>query len=338
MKKYKKQTKELGIPVLSAGDIILPEVEMEKYTKIENLLLAGLGGMKTFVFEEGNFHIEEQDETNVVVSLHANGYNSASGIVGGCYFKGKQRLVWDNLVKGREYYLYIKKNERLDVNPSDFTTISKRRRKDSDLYCLMAVVDLTTDYTIDTSPIGKRYSRDVYDHLINNENPHGETLVQSTLKVLDKIKFNLTGNSIPLNINDSRDNKLPVIQTDGELVFSDKRSTIQISDDKNEKLNRDGSLFNVLNSLSEDIQSLKNGSSGFETDFLYYEGSEDMKFTIQNSKEILAVNHCVVSSGDDGIFPDVTIKILNRKTFIVNADFECKLNLTVHYRIVDLDE
>ena len=50
---YKQKTPHLGIPVVGNRDRISPDVEMRKYTIIENMLIAGTQGLTEVVFDDG---------------------------------------------------------------------------------------------------------------------------------------------------------------------------------------------------------------------------------------------------------------------------------------------
>lgn len=202
--KYKHRTPLLNIPVVGKGDSILPDMEMRKYRIIENMLLAGTGGTKEVVFDDGTYSLQADGDT-YVVSVHAGGtFPSMHGLVGGHYFKATSKVAWEGLKRGKLHLLYVKATPSM---PHDCTAVRlvSSTTKLGRGSLLMATADLRGDIAdIDSSPPGKVYAEDVAAHVADNSNPHGSTLQQDELSVAkrlvlgDDVEVEVAGSSMPV--------------------------------------------------------------------------------------------------------------------------------------------
>lgn len=188
-KKYKQRTKVLGIPVLGDGDYIVPEVELRKYQIIENMLLASTSGIKNCLFSEGDLALEKAANETFIVVLRANGGSaSATGIIGRSYFSAPSIVRWEGLVVGKRYYLYLVGSPKTLVEPSMVRPVVSEFEKKEVLGILMGTVDLTGPAGIlERVPDGKVYARDLMRHISDDENPHGEFLLQDGLVIRKKM-------------------------------------------------------------------------------------------------------------------------------------------------------
>ena len=182
-KGYKQRTKAFNIPVLGYGDKIWPELEYRKYTIIENLLLAATRGGVNCVFDEGSLVVRRQENGKYCVRLLASGSHCAAmGICGGAFFKTKSTIEWSDLETGKKYLLYLKTSPKTFEDYSDVRAISSDAKLMESTVILMGAVDLIGEkIVVDKNPVGKLNSRDLTEHILDNENPHGESLVQDEL-------------------------------------------------------------------------------------------------------------------------------------------------------------
>jgi hypothetical protein len=188
---YKQKTKLLGIPVIDYGDKLRPELEMLKYTIIENMLVAGLRGAASAVFDEGDMNIVRGEDGKYRVTLAVTGDSpSATGTVGGAYFAARSSVSWEGLEEGSSYFLYIKGTPKTFLEPSEVRTVASPRRLLDKGSVLVARVDLQGDRpSLDRSPDGKAHAKDVVRHVLGQANPHGEKLVQDKLLVKKTMAF-----------------------------------------------------------------------------------------------------------------------------------------------------
>lgn len=183
--KYKNRTKLLGIPVPGYGDAIWPELELQKYQLIENMLMAGLRGAVNSVFDEGDMAVRQVENGTYRVTLSATGnHSSAEGTVGGAYFKAPTSVVWEGLKDGTTYFLYLKGSPKTFADQQDVRPVSSPRRLLDKVSVLVAKVELNGDSSVvDRSPDGKMHARDFENHVMDWDNPHGMKVSQDELMV-----------------------------------------------------------------------------------------------------------------------------------------------------------
>ena len=184
-KSYKQRTKVLGIPVLGDGDRISPEVELRKYQIIENMLLAGTQGLRNCLFTEGDLVLEKQTDGKFCAVLRALSASvAATGVISGSYFRAPPILKWENLETGKLYYLYlIGSPKTLTEHDMVRPVVSEFEQKDKQ-GILIGIANLKNGVSaLERYPRGKVYARDLGKHISDNENPHGESLVQDELVV-----------------------------------------------------------------------------------------------------------------------------------------------------------
>ena len=188
-KTYKQRTKFLGIPVVGNDDGIWPEVELKKYQIIENLLLAGLKGMQNCIFDEGDLALEKKQDGEFFAILRPSGISPAlEGIVGLAYFFSQDALMWDNLVAGKMYYLYVTRTPHTFSDSSSVRAVALEHEQSSKLMILVGIVDLKSDNpSLDRNPTGKVNIFDLTQHSMESDNPHGNNLVQDELVIRKKL-------------------------------------------------------------------------------------------------------------------------------------------------------
>lgn len=194
MSTYGKKTKHFEIPVLAYKDRIDPEVEMRKYTIIENMLIAGTYGLSEVVFDDGSYVVDQEGDTFTVRLTAGGSFPSAKGLVGGFYFHAPSEVKWEDLKKGFEYYLYIRATAKTPHMSESVRMVSSTRRLEGRAL-LMAYINLRDEVAVlNTEPDGKVYSSDVARHASDSSNPHGMELVQETLRVTKRLE--LTSDSV----------------------------------------------------------------------------------------------------------------------------------------------
>ena len=187
--KYKQRTEHLGIPVVGKGDGIYPDVELRKYTIIENMLIAGTQGLKEVVFDDGSYVMEMDGDTYTVKARAAAPTPSIHGMVSGFYFKCASVVKWEGLKKGYSYFLYVKATPDTPHKSSSVRMVSSTVRIGSGAL-LVATVDLREEVPeLEVYPDGKVYSQDVARHVADTTNPHGRRMTQSELEVMDRLSL-----------------------------------------------------------------------------------------------------------------------------------------------------
>ena len=182
---YKQFTKHFGIPVLGYNDGIWPEVELQKWQMIENMLIAAMRGNVNAVFREGDLRIQQESNGTYTVRLSATGNEpSVQGAVGGAFFDASSSIAWTGLVVGQSYYLYVKGSSNTFQDSSDIVPIASVSRLTTNFATLIAKADLMADKpTVDRNPPGKVNARDLAQHVLDYDNPHGDKVVQDEILI-----------------------------------------------------------------------------------------------------------------------------------------------------------
>ena len=211
-KTYKQETPILGIPVLGYKDKILPEVELYRWTIIENMLIAGTQGVRECVFDDGYYRlVKTSDDTyDVIVGATGGQPDAAHGMVSGTYFKTASELRWKDLKNNNKYWLYLRGTTATIVNPAAVrAVISRHRLAETDNCLLMASVNLREgEPVVNPFPDGKVYSKDIARHVSDKENPHGRRLYQDELVITDNLVLR----------NQNGDSPTIEVEVDGEVV------------------------------------------------------------------------------------------------------------------------
>jgi len=196
MSLYKQQTKHLGIPVLGYKDRIHPDMEMRKYTIIENMLIAGTQGLSEVVFDDGSY-TSGNDGSEFYVRLAAGGsFPSARGIIGGFYFHASPELKWTGLKNGYFYYLYLKATPKTPYQCDAVREVSSTFTLGRDSL-LLATIDFRDEVPVlNTEPDGKVYSADVARHASDSSNPHGRKIEQEELEITKSLVLRSTASIV----------------------------------------------------------------------------------------------------------------------------------------------
>jgi len=224
--RYKNKTKILGIPCPGYGDRIWPEMELLRMQIIENMLLGGMRGALNSVFEEGAMRILVDENGKYRVTLLATGNApSATGTVGGAYFKAPSSVAWEGLENGRTYLLYLKGSSKTFQDPSEVRPIASERRIMASNVVLLAKADLRGDNPVlDRNPDGKVNSRDLIQHVMDYENPHGDRQIQDELMIRRGLVFE---DEAILEVGEDHDAiKIPVKQI--ALAIQDRVKTTKV--------------------------------------------------------------------------------------------------------------
>jgi len=191
---YKQKTEFFGIPFISNDETVSEAEEKKAANIIENQLLAATKGVRCAVFEDGHYRLVDNVDGTYTVMLVGTGERIAfEGIVNGGYCYSKNPVLWEKLIKGKTYHLYVKFTSDLYADEHAFKPITKENFPYGDnvfnvLY--LAKIDLSVDKpAVDAHPNGKVYGTDIAHHANDKTNPHGRDLVQDNLDVQKSFKF-----------------------------------------------------------------------------------------------------------------------------------------------------
>jgi len=209
---YKQATRYFGIPVLGWEDTVRPEVELLKWQMIENMIVAAMRGNVNAVFEEGDIRIIRDSNGTYTALATATGNNpSIRGSVAGAYFDAPSIVEWKGLEAGLSYYLYIKGSTKTFYNSKDITPVASKVRLQTKYATLIAKADLTRGTpVIDKYPAGKVNARDLAQHVLDDDNPHGEKTAQDEILIRNRLAIG-DGNNADLELDvDGRVHHIPV--------------------------------------------------------------------------------------------------------------------------------
>ena len=186
---YKQATRHFGIPVPGFKDGIWPELELKKWQMVENLLLAAMRGNVNAIFREGDMRIIKESDGTCSVFMSATGNEpSVQGAVGGAFFEAQPSFVWDKLEIGQSYFLYVRGSTDTFQDQRAVSPVSSITRQRNPYVTLVAKVSLIGDkFEIDRNPPGKINARDLAQHVLDYDNPHGDTLVQNEMLIRNRL-------------------------------------------------------------------------------------------------------------------------------------------------------
>lgn len=199
---YKQKTKFFQFPVPGYDDGIWPAVELKKWQMVENLILAAQRGNVNAIFREGDLRIKQERDGSYSAILTATGNEpSAQGAVGGAFFESKSTIVWSGLQVGNAYYLYIKGSNKTFYDAQAVVPVASITRLITPYVTLVAKADLTSEtLSIDRNPPGKVNARDLGQHVVDYDNPHGDKMIQDELLIRNHLALG-NGNDVDLEFD-----------------------------------------------------------------------------------------------------------------------------------------
>lgn len=220
-----------NIPYPLEGSFISEDQERRKAQIIENQLLAANRFADCVVIHEGEYEIIEED--GVFLRLSSYGRNpSIMGIVNGGLCLTYSTLEWEKATPGYKYYCYIDWTSEMFEEHEHFNLSMSKEPKNSRKSLLVATLDITSRKpSLDIRPEGKLYADSFSSHLWQTVNPHGHRMKVENL-ITDKVS------------------------SDNELVLSDNRTTLKLSDDEHQKFNY-SSLMGAIAGLAQEINELR---------------------------------------------------------------------------------
>lgn len=186
---YSGRTDFYNIPYMKAGDILIEDNERQQLQIIDGLLYAATMGGSNCIIQDASYTLSNTTSANASLLLSASGEHVITALV------GKRVTVLEDpatlsLPSGGTYYIYLRTTENIDSDPTSCEVVSLTERNDSDGSILLAIVDYSgASATLDTDT-GKLYLTAIQSHILDNVNPHGDTLEQSTLNVTSHLRVN----------------------------------------------------------------------------------------------------------------------------------------------------
>jgi len=188
---YRYRTQFYGIPVMGEGDMLTEEQEWIQMNTIDSLLFASNLGARNLYIEEGSYALsydsEECEFTLSISPISENGF-SLAGIINGMAFFSRETITVHPLYSNTTYYVYVEYNQGLATDAQGFSVKAYVSEQMDSKYkmklCEVTILDTTG--TINTN-VGKVYSSNIINHISNHANPHGTSLLQDSISVLDSL-------------------------------------------------------------------------------------------------------------------------------------------------------
>lgn len=169
------------------------EQEMVQMGIIDSLLYASYFGCENGVLKEGDYSLTADDDDttlyNLVLSV-VDGY-SIMGIMHYRMFYGIDDLDLGQFSQGNTYYVYAEYSNGMEEDPTQFTINSYTEEQPSvNTNLLLCIVDYTdVEPSLDTN-VNKTYIKNIINHTMNSNNPHGENLIQNNLLIQKNLLVN----------------------------------------------------------------------------------------------------------------------------------------------------
>ena len=289
---YSKKTSYYQIPYMSRGDVLSSSDEETIAKMLDNLLRLGtLGG--PYISKEGTYTTTINPNNSVIVNLTGN--PAVMGCLAGTFLNIPALVYW-TIPDFKFYYLYLRGDSNLILNPAAAIPVISTSEYNRDTYVLMATLDNTTpgNPILNTAPLNKPNYINLNRILNNPIDPFGSQLTQSNLTVQTKLTVSLaTGqtvlikqlvgnNSSPvITIQNSSD--APILKSTTDLTFADQRVTsVKLSDSTSPSLPHNSpSIFSAINkAVKTPITSISLGVLEDDGNFIYTNATAGSSFSV----------------------------------------------------------
>ena len=167
---------------MKVGDVCTEDCEKEQLQILDGLLYAATAGGSNCVIQDASYTLSDASEPSARLLLAADGDHVVVALI------GMRMAVVDSPVTlqipaGTVKYVYLRAMEDIDSDPAACEIAALSERTDSSGMILLATVDYTGSHAVLDTETGKLYLTAIQAHIIDNEDPHGETLNQTHLNV-----------------------------------------------------------------------------------------------------------------------------------------------------------
>ncbi len=195
---YKLKTDFYRIPVMGAGDILTEEQEWIQMSTIDNLLHAATFGCKKAFLEEGAYGLEwsgNHAECHLHIRPSKLGGYSLLGIINCRMFLSREDISIGTLYRDEIYHVYVEYENGLETDALGFSVKAYiAKQQENDRRMLLCIVDTHGEGSVNTD-VDKVYAKNILAHTMDTTNPHGRTMTQDNLAVVET----LTVNGNPVN-------------------------------------------------------------------------------------------------------------------------------------------
>lgn len=182
-----RKTHFFEIPYRSDSDSFDPMLEQRQMQLLDSLLFAGTCGISKALFEDGEYVAADNGDGTYTLLVMPSPEYAVLGILKNRLFYSKDTITFTGLRKGKVYYVYASYGPKMDSDPLQFvrTATTTKFPAEADML-ILCTVDFTGDQpVINEDPQDKIYSDDILAHTGDTSNPHGRTLTQDILNVVE---------------------------------------------------------------------------------------------------------------------------------------------------------
>lgn len=190
---YSGTTQFYKIPYMCHGDYLTESEEERRAKIIDNLLFVSTFGASKAIIEDANYSVLSEDGRHYL-------YVSTAGMEYVLIAIVNHRLAYREeaftveLESEAMNYVYLVAVDRMDIDP----TLCQIEVSDEPIrtprYLLLAKVDCTGETPVLDVDTDKQYLTNIAAHTMDATNPHGVTLSQSVLNVMNRM--NIRGNTV----------------------------------------------------------------------------------------------------------------------------------------------
>ena len=187
---YKYKTPYYRIPVMGYGDILTEEQEWVQMNTIDNLFRAAMLGLVKGIFEEGGYSVvwnDAHNECSLRIRPLTETGSTLSGLVNGRFFMTKEDIRVGTLYPNQFYHIYVEYVYGLETDSRRFNVNAySAQQEETDSRIYLCTVSTEGDGTV-TSMVDKLYVRNIFQHTLDGNNPHGNLLLQEQLEISNRL-------------------------------------------------------------------------------------------------------------------------------------------------------
>lgn len=216
---YGGKTRFYQIPYMITNDFMTQDEEQRCAEIIDSLLFVATYGATRAIIEDASYTIQDSSTDPCILNITPIGMSYVFILVVNGRLAYRTEPIQLSLTKGSVYYVYCVYTDEIDTSPESCQVIASTEELNDTNHVLLCTVDLTgTDPIIDTDT-NKQYLQSITAHTMDSTNPHGTTLSQDTLRIMQNL-FIKEQEILPVvyyNIEASTGTTATIVSVDGMI-------------------------------------------------------------------------------------------------------------------------
>ena len=182
---YTGSTQFYRIPYLKTGDYITESEEERRAKIIDNLLYVATYGAIKAIVQDAQYTLTDSAEDPCKLTIEPEpGSDYVFLAVVNYRLAYRTDTIEFTLVKGEKYYVYLSYTDGMEIEPLTCLVSVSTEEIDDAQHILLCTLDYTGDEAVLDTESDKQYLSNLAAHTMDNVNPHGTKLYQSTLLVI----------------------------------------------------------------------------------------------------------------------------------------------------------